>query len=187
MGIQLTEAAANAVKTVIEENDTLDIEDTHLRVGVKGGGCSGFTYSLDITNTKNEEDEIWSCGGVSVICDPRSFLYLDGTEIDYIDDLMQSGFVFKNPNSTSQCGCGSSFNAQGAKATKIKVIRDPNSEVVHHIDGDKANNKLSNLQVITQAEHSKCHAANDGIVLELYKRGLVEYSRRKKKYHIKDL
>lgn len=71
------------------------------------------------------------------------------------------------------------------RALKHTGIRDPNSEVVHHINGNKTNNKLSNLQVMTQAEHNKCHAGNDGLVLEMFRNGLVGYNKRKRTYFLK--
>lgn len=71
------------------------------------------------------------------------------------------------------------------RALKHTGVRDPGSEVCHHIDGDKTNNKLSNLQVMTQTEHNKCHAGNDGLIMELYRSGLVGYDRRKKRYFLK--
>ncbi len=72
------------------------------------------------------------------------------------------------------------------RALKHTGVRDPTSEVVHHIDGDKTNNKVSNLQVMTQIQHNKCHAGNDALIIELYRSGLVSYDRRKKKYFIKE-
>jgi iron-sulfur cluster assembly protein len=115
--VTLTEAAAREVNQIIEQQreagkkDAAGAAKTYLRVGVKGGGCSGFSYTLDLTETLAEQDEAWSQHGVDVICDPKSFLYLDGTTIDFKDELMGRGFVFSNPNATSSCGCGSSFSA----------------------------------------------------------------------------
>jgi len=81
-----------------------------LRVGVKGGGCSGFSYILDLTGDLNDNDQIVSDeDGVKVICDPQSLLYLNGTEIDFRDEVMGRGFAFDNPNASTSCGCGSSF------------------------------------------------------------------------------
>ncbi len=112
MSIVLTETAAKEVKGLIEQqvNGSEDPKAYYLRVGVKGGGCSGFGYSLDLTESKTEEDESWDQHGVNVICDPKSLLYLDGTTVDFKDELMGRGFVFTNPNATSSCGCGSSFS-----------------------------------------------------------------------------
>lgn len=113
--VTLTEVAAREVKAIIaqqHENAAKDGEETKpmfLRVGVKGGGCSGFNYSLDLTETKGENDEEWEHHGVTVICDPKSQLYLDGTVVDFKDELIGRGFAFSNPQSTSSCGCGKSF------------------------------------------------------------------------------
>jgi iron-sulfur cluster assembly protein len=110
MSIVLTEKAANAIKKIVSENQMP--ETTRLRVGVKGGGCSGFSYMLDLTEEPTgEADEELDSQGVKILCDSKSLLYLGGTEIDYKDEVMGSGFVFKNPNATSTCGCGSSFQA----------------------------------------------------------------------------
>ncbi|UCD28857.1 MAG: iron-sulfur cluster assembly accessory protein, partial [Planctomycetota bacterium] len=76
----------------------------------KGGGCSGFTYSLDLTGTKGENDEEFEEYGIKMICDPKSYLYLNDTTVDFKDELMERGFVFDNPNATGTCGCGSSFS-----------------------------------------------------------------------------
>ena len=115
--VTLTELAAREVKGIIERQDETAKEEgkeaphLYLRVGVKGGGCSGFNYSLDLTETVGENDEIWNQHGVDVVCDPKSFIYLDGTTVDFKDEVMGRGFVFNNPNATGTCGCGSSFSA----------------------------------------------------------------------------
>lgn len=111
MAITLSELAAKQIKTIIAEQ-SLPAEQTKLRVGVKGGGCSGFSYLLDLTEeAAGETDEQMESNGIQILIDSKSLLYLDGTEIDFKDDVIQSGFVFKNPNATSTCGCGSSFSA----------------------------------------------------------------------------
>ncbi len=110
MGIQLSETAAREIKTIIQQQE-LDAEKIRLRVGVKGGGCSGFSYVLDLTESERETDEITEQHGVRIICDPKSLIYLDNTTIDFKDEIMGRGFVFNNPNATSSCGCGSSFSA----------------------------------------------------------------------------
>ncbi|MEX0655243.1 MAG: iron-sulfur cluster insertion protein ErpA [Phycisphaeraceae bacterium] len=110
MAIQLTESAAREIKTIIEQQE-LDGEKICLRVGVKGGGCSGFSYLLDLTEQSRENDELFEQNGIKVVCDPKSYLYLNGTTIDFKDEVMGRGFVFNNPNATSSCGCGSSFSA----------------------------------------------------------------------------
>ena len=111
MPIMLTEKAANEIKKIVKEQG-LPEDATRLRVGVKGGGCSGFTYLLDLTEeTKAEADEEMDCHGIKILCDMKSYLYLNGVEIDFKDEIMGRGFVFKNPNASSTCGCGSSFQA----------------------------------------------------------------------------
>ena len=111
MPITLSESAAREIKTIIDQQ-SLPAEQTRLRVGVKGGGCSGFSYMLDLTEEpKGEMDEEIESQGVKILCDMKSYLYLNGVEIDFKDEIMGRGFVFKNPNATSSCGCGSSFSA----------------------------------------------------------------------------
>jgi len=110
MGIELTETAAREVKTIIEQQELAD-DKVRLRVGVKGGGCSGFSYLLDLTEQQGDNDEAFDQHGIMVVCDPKSYLYLNGTTIDFKDEVMGRGFVFSNPNATSSCGCGSSFSA----------------------------------------------------------------------------
>ncbi len=110
MAIELTERAAQEIKTIVGQNN-LSADQSYLRMGVKGGGCSGFSYALDLTENKNDDDEEWEIHGVKVICDPKSYLYLNGISVDFKDEIMGRGFVFNNPNATGTCGCGSSFSA----------------------------------------------------------------------------
>ncbi len=109
MAICLTERAAKEVAAILKDRNLP--ETTRLRLGVKGGGCSGFTYSLDLVDSKGEHDEEFESWGVKIVCDPKSYLYLNGTTLDFRDEVMGRGFVFDNPNATSRCGCGSSFSA----------------------------------------------------------------------------
>jgi iron-sulfur cluster assembly protein len=102
--ITLTESAAKKIKTLLTEK-----EETGIRAGVKGGGCSGFTYQLKFDNEK-ENDRVIESNGVNIYVDPKSFLYLMGAEIDFVDELNQSGFKFVNPNAKRTCGCGESFS-----------------------------------------------------------------------------
>ena len=106
--VLLTETAAREIKTIVESQE-LDKEKVRLRVGVKGGGCSGFSYVLDLTEVQKDTDEEIEQHGVRIICDPKSLLYLGGTTIDFKDEIMGRGFVFQNPNANTTCGCGSSF------------------------------------------------------------------------------
>lgn len=108
-GVILTETAAKEVKKIIVEQE-LDAEKVRLRIGVKGGGCSGFSYILDLTETQKETDEEFEQHGVKIIVDPKSLLYLNGVTVDFRDEIMGRGFVFNNPNASSSCGCGSSFS-----------------------------------------------------------------------------
>jgi iron-sulfur cluster assembly protein len=111
MPIMLSETAAKEIKKIITDQN-LPAEQTKLRVGVRGGGCSGFSYMLDLTEEpKSENDEELDSHGVKILVDMKSYLYLNGVEIDFKDEVMGRGFVFKNPNATSTCGCGSSFTA----------------------------------------------------------------------------
>ena len=109
-GVILTEVAAREIKTIIQQQE-LDADKVRLRVGVKGGGCSGFSYVLDLTETQKDTDELIEQHGVKIIVDPKRLLYLSGVSIDLRDEIMGRGFVFNNPNATSSCGCGSSFSA----------------------------------------------------------------------------
>lgn len=110
MAVTLTETAAREIKSIIEQQE-LDAESIRLRVGVKGGGCSGFSYLLDLTEQSRETDESFEQHGVTIVCDPKSYLYLNGTTVDFKDEVMGRGFVFNNPNANNTCGCGSSFSA----------------------------------------------------------------------------
>ncbi len=110
MALQLTETAAREIKKVMTEQKMP--ETAALRIGVAGGGCSGFEYQLGFDENVNEEtDSVREMHGVRVAVDKKSSLYLDGTEIDFHEGLDKRGFVFNNPNATKSCGCGSSFSA----------------------------------------------------------------------------
>ena len=106
--IGITERAAKEIKRILTDQKLPD--GTGLRVGVKGGGCSGFSYTLGFDDHVGEVDQVTEVDGVRVICDPKSFLYLSGTEIDFEDNLMGRGFKFGNPNASKTCGCGESFS-----------------------------------------------------------------------------
>lgn len=84
-------------------------EDTFIRVGVDGGGCSGLTYKLEFDNQLKEGDQQFEDKGIKIVVDRKSFLYLVGTELEYTGGLNGKGFVFNNPNATRTCGCGESF------------------------------------------------------------------------------
>ena len=108
--IRLSASAAREVQNIVKQQE-LDAEKIRLRVGVKGGGCSGFSYLLDLTEAQKETDEVFELHGIKVIVDPKSLLYLGGVTVDFKDEIMGRGFVFHNPNASSTCGCGSSFSA----------------------------------------------------------------------------
>ena len=105
MIIKLTEIAAAEAKKYIEDN-----EEKYLRIGVSGGGCSGFQYSLEVSSDYNDEQDTLSTQHeVDVVVDKKSALFLEGTTLDYYNDISKRGFVFENPNTVKSCGCGNSF------------------------------------------------------------------------------
>lgn len=108
MGIYLTEKAASKLKRVFEVHGLP--ETACLRVSTVGCGCSGYSYSLDVATEPNAMDQVTDTQGVRVICDPDSAQLLDGTEIDYDDTILRTGFVFRNPNAGESCECGGSFS-----------------------------------------------------------------------------
>ena len=105
--IRLTEKAVEEIMSIMNENSIP--ENYGLRVGVKGGGCSGLSYSLGFDGDIREADTVMEIHGVRLVIDPKSLFYLAGTELDYTDGLNGRGFVFNNPNAVKTCGCGSSF------------------------------------------------------------------------------
>jgi len=105
--ISITDRATVEVRRIIDEQNLPT--GTALRVGVKGGGCSGFSYTLGFDDQIGETDQIAESEGIKVVCDPKSFLYLNGTQLDFEDNLMGRGFKFQNPNAAKSCGCGESF------------------------------------------------------------------------------
>ena len=105
--IALTEIAAEKIAQIFSGKDP---EPLGIRAGVRGGGCSGFSYYLEFVFNKDEKDREIESGGVKIYVDPKSFLYLMGTEIDYVDGLSGKGFKFNNPNARRTCGCGESFS-----------------------------------------------------------------------------
>lgn len=107
--LTFTAKAIDMIRTALEE--TKGEDGDYLRVGVKGGGCSGFQYSLNFTDEVDEEDILVHFEGLKVITDAFSASYLKGTELDYVETLQGAGFKFNNPNAKRTCGCGSSFSA----------------------------------------------------------------------------
>jgi len=106
--ITLTEKAAHKVLEILKSEN---LNQGALRVGVKGGGCSGFSYTLDVDEKLFETDQVFEDKGVKIVVDAKSFVYLSGMQLDYKESLTESGFTFHNPNATRSCGCGSSFSA----------------------------------------------------------------------------
>ena len=109
--VSVTEAAA---RKVVELRSREGKEEARLRLFVKSGGCSGFSYGLAFDDRVNEGDKVEDHDGVPIVIDQFSQQYVDGAEIDYVDSLMGSGFAINNPNAVSSCACGSSFNTDGS-------------------------------------------------------------------------
>jgi len=105
--IKLTPVAISKVKSILAEQN----EEMGLRIAVVGGGCSGFQYQMTLDKEPRADDKILEMEGLKVYVDTSSLLYLNGTEVDYVDGLSGSGFKFDNPNAKASCGCGESFDA----------------------------------------------------------------------------
>lgn len=106
MSIIITEAAAIRVKTFLTKRG----KGVGLRLGVRTSGCSGLAYVLEFVDTPHDGDEVFEDRGVKIFVDPKSLVYLDGTELDYAKEGLNEGFKFHNPNVKNSCGCGESFN-----------------------------------------------------------------------------
>ena len=109
MALSLSEAAKKQVKH-LKEAQSLP-ETVFLRMGVKGGGCSGMSYVLEFDSEKGPHDKEFDLDGVKVVVDKKSYLYLNGTTLDYVTQGLTGGFTFVNPQAKSSCGCGTSFSA----------------------------------------------------------------------------
>ena len=103
----MTEVAVSKVKEIMAQQNP---QPTGLRVAVVGGGCSGFSYQMAFEAQNTPMDKVMEFDGLRVFIDPASLLYLDGTQLDYVETTYGSGFKFENPNVKSTCGCGSSFS-----------------------------------------------------------------------------
>lgn len=101
---------SDSAKEKLQKLMKADPDRIGVRTQVKGGGCSGFQYNLEFAYFEKEKDRIFEEGGIKIFIDPKSYLYLMGTEIDYVDDLNGAGFKFVNPNARRTCGCGESFS-----------------------------------------------------------------------------
>ena len=107
--VTVTEKALMQISKLMNDSE-LDIKNYFLRVGVKGGGCSGLTYKMDFDNKIEEYDEVWeTTNGLKVVVDRKSYIYLFGTELDFSDGLNGKGFHWNNPQASRTCGCGESF------------------------------------------------------------------------------
>jgi iron-sulfur cluster assembly accessory protein len=104
--IKMTDRAVEKIRQLLAGA----VKEHGLRVQIVAGGCSGFEYKMDI-DAPAEQDEIFERSGARILLDPESFAHLNGTELDYKNELMQSAFVFNNPNAKATCGCGVSFSA----------------------------------------------------------------------------
>jgi iron-sulfur cluster assembly protein len=107
LGVEITEKAAEKIKYFAAKGGSN--ENVGLRVAVKGGGCSGLTYNLDITDKELPTDKVVEQHGVKVMVDKKSYIFLVGTVLDFSDGLNGKGFLFSNPNAKKTCGCGTSF------------------------------------------------------------------------------
>ena len=107
MTIELTPEAIKRVRQVMQQKPDV----AGLRLGVQGGGCSGFSYGIQFDAAHRPQDHIFEFEGAKVFVDPKSLVYLNGMTVDYKSELMQQGFVLHNPNAKSTCGCGTSFSA----------------------------------------------------------------------------
>jgi iron-sulfur cluster assembly protein len=108
MAVSMTPAAIGRVKELMR---TQNLEHAFLRMGVRGGGCSGMTYDLQFDSELRKHDKQFDVDGVKVVVDVKSYLYLNGTTLDFVTQGLTGGFTFVNPNAKSSCGCGTSFTA----------------------------------------------------------------------------
>lgn len=113
-GLLVTDRAVAQIRVAMAKQNLSPEQGAALRLGVKGGGCSGMSYSMSFDTRQRENDRVFEfageSGGVRVLIDPKSFVYLHGMTLDYEATLIRQGFNFINPNSTKSCGCGSSFS-----------------------------------------------------------------------------
>jgi len=103
----LTDAAADRIRALLAKRGKPAVG---IRVGVRSRGCSGLTYTLEYADEKGRLDELVQDKGVTVLIDPKASMFIIGTEMDYVEDKLQSGFTFRNPNEKGRCGCGESFH-----------------------------------------------------------------------------
>ncbi len=103
----VTEAAAQRIQQLLEKRGKPSVG---IRVGVRSRGCSGLTYTLEYADEKGKFDEVVQANGVTILIDPKATMFILGTEMDYVEDKLQAGFTFRNPNEKGRCGCGESFH-----------------------------------------------------------------------------
>ena len=103
----VTEAAADRIRALLAKRGKPAVG---IRVGVRSRGCSGLTYTLEYAEEKGKFDEVVQDHGVTILIDPKATMFIIGTEMDYVEDKLQSGFTFRNPNEKGRCGCGESFH-----------------------------------------------------------------------------
>ncbi len=104
--VKITASAADRIKIILKDQGNA----TMLRIGVLGGGCSGFSYTFDFANEVNEDDIVFERDDAKVVIDETSIPFLEGCEIDYVNEIIGSSFKINNPNATASCGCGTSFS-----------------------------------------------------------------------------
>ena len=104
--VSATDAALKRIAAIIAK----DNENTALRISVEGGGCSGFSYQFDLVNEQNEDDLVIEGHDGKILIDEMSLIYMGGSQIDFVDDLMGQSFQVNNPNAVASCGCGTSFS-----------------------------------------------------------------------------
>ena len=107
MAITITKAAEGKIKSILKKRQT---PDAFLRIAIKGGGCSGFTYHYEFVDSPTQKDKVFNFNKVKVCVDIKSYLFLNGVEIDYEESMMRSGIVLNNPNAKRACGCGESIS-----------------------------------------------------------------------------
>lgn len=110
-GVAVTPKAVAKIRQAFQKMGVADLRNAGLRLGVLGGGCSGLSYQFKFDTRPRPTDKVFEFDGVQVFIDPKSILYLRGMTLDYKETLMESGFVFENPNAKKSCGCGTSFSA----------------------------------------------------------------------------
>ena len=105
--LAVTDAAAARIRVLLEKRGKPSVG---IRIGVRSRGCSGLSYTLEYADEKGKFDEVVEANGVTILIDPKAVMFIIGTEMDWVEDKLQSGFAFRNPNEKGRCGCGESFH-----------------------------------------------------------------------------